>query len=46
MTAPLFGVAREGALARIDLNRPDEGNALTRAMMLQLAATLRELGAQ
>ena len=35
-----------GAIARIDLNRPDEGNALTRAMMLQLSLTLRELGNQ
>jgi enoyl-CoA hydratase/carnithine racemase len=35
-----------GAIARIDLNRPDDGNALTRAMMLQLSATLRDLGSQ
>lgn len=39
-----FTVTRDGALARIDLNRPEEGNALTRAMMVRLAALLRELG--
>ena len=39
-----FKVTRDGALARIDLNRPDEGNALTRDMMVRLAALLRELG--
>ncbi len=41
-----YRITRDGAVARIDLNRPDEGNALTRAMMLQLSATLRELGNQ
>jgi enoyl-CoA hydratase/carnithine racemase len=40
-----FKVAREGAIARVDLNRPEEGNALTRAMMLRFAQVLRELGA-
>ena len=40
-----FMVRREGSLARVDLNRPQEGNAMTRGMMVQLAATLRELGA-
>ncbi len=39
-----FKVGRAGAIARIDLGRPEEGNALTRAMMLRLAAVLRELG--
>ena len=39
-----FRVRRDGAIARLDLNRPDEGNAMTRAMMVQLAATLRETG--
>jgi len=39
-----FEVTRAGAVARIDLNRPEEGNALTRAMMIRLAALLRELG--
>ena len=39
-----FKVTRAGAVARIDLNRPEEGNALTRAMMIRLAALLRELG--
>jgi enoyl-CoA hydratase len=46
MADPTCTITRDGAVARIDLNRPDEGNALTRAMMLQLAATLREAGAQ
>ncbi len=39
-----FRVRREGAIARVDLNRPDEGNALTRAMMVVLAETLDGLG--
>ena len=39
-----FIVTREGAVARVDLNRPEEGNALTRPMMLRLAGLLRELG--
>ena len=39
-----FKVTRAGAVARVDLNRPEEGNALTRAMMIRLAALLRELG--
>ena len=38
-----FKVMREGAIARVDLNRPEDGNALTRAMMVRLAALLREL---
>ncbi|MBI4195841.1 MAG: enoyl-CoA hydratase/isomerase family protein [Betaproteobacteria bacterium] len=40
-----FKVTRDGAIARLDLNRPEEGNALTRAMMLRFAQVLRELGA-
>lgn len=40
-----FKVRRAGAIARVDLNRPDEGNAMTRGMMVALAATLREIGA-
>ncbi len=40
-----FKVTRDGAVARLDLNRPEEGNALTRAMMLRFAQVLRELGA-
>jgi enoyl-CoA hydratase/carnithine racemase len=40
-----FNVARSGSIARIDLNRPEEGNALTRGMMVRLAEILRELGA-
>ncbi len=43
---PIVRQGAKGEIARIDLNRPDEGNALTRAMMLQLSATLRELGNQ
>jgi enoyl-CoA hydratase len=39
-----FAVTRDAGVARIDLNRPDQGNTLTRAMMVQLAATLRLLG--
>jgi enoyl-CoA hydratase/carnithine racemase len=41
-----FKVARSGAIARVDLNRPDEGNALTRGMMVRLAELLRELGTE
>jgi len=40
-----FKVACEGGLARIDLNRPEEGNALTRDMMVMLAQLIAELGA-
>ena len=40
-----FDVRRDGAVARIDLGRPEEGNAMTRPMMVSLAALLRELGA-
>ena len=39
-----FQVTRDGAIARIDLGRPDKGNALTRAMMIQLSSLVRELG--
>ena len=41
-----FPVSREGPVARLDLGRPEEGNALTRAMMLQLATVIRNLGAE
>ena len=40
-----FKVTRDGGIARIDLGRPDEGNAITQPMMLQLAKLLRGLGA-
>ena len=40
-----FTVKRDGAVAHVDFNRPEEGNALTRAMMLRFAQVLRELGA-
>ena len=46
MTGFDYKITRDGAIARIDLNRPEQGNALTRAMMVQLSATLRELGGQ
>jgi enoyl-CoA hydratase/carnithine racemase len=39
-----FKVTRDGAIARVDLGRPEDGNALTRPMMVRLAALLRELG--
>ena len=40
-----FPVSREGAVARIDLGRPDEGNMLTRAMVSDLSALVGRLGA-
>ena len=40
-----FKVTRNGAIAHVDLNRPEQGNALTRAMILRFAQVLRELGA-
>jgi enoyl-CoA hydratase/carnithine racemase len=36
-----FPVQRKGAVARIDLGRPDEGNALTRDMMRSLSQLIR-----
>ena len=39
-----FKVTRDGAVAAIDLGRPDEGNMVSRDMMLQLSKLLRELG--
>ena len=39
-----FVVKREGAVASIDLNRAQEGNTLTRAMMTRLAQLLGQLG--
>lgn len=45
MSAFEFKVRRDGAIARVDLNRPDEGNAMTRGMMVQLASLLGQLGA-
>ncbi len=44
MTEFDFPVVRDGAIARVDLNRPDEGNALTRAMMSRLARVIRDAG--
>jgi enoyl-CoA hydratase/carnithine racemase len=43
---PQFAVNVEDAIAYLDLNRPEEGNTLTRPMMVQLAAELRTLGAR
>ena len=40
-----FTVTRGGPVASIDLSRPEEGNALTRPMMVQLAGIIRDLGA-
>lgn len=39
-----FAVSIQDKIARIDLNRPDEGNAITREMMVRLADLLRSLG--
>lgn len=39
-----FSVRREGALARIDLGRPEEGNMLTRGMVSDLSALVAALG--
>ena len=41
-----FEITAQDGIARIDLNRPDEGNAMTRAMMVTLAERLREVGAK
>ena len=40
-----FGVSSGGGITRIDLSRPDEGNALTRPMMVDLAACIRDAAA-
>jgi enoyl-CoA hydratase/carnithine racemase len=45
MTDFEFAVVRHGSIASIDLNRPQEGNALTRPMMARLAELIRKLGA-
>ena len=39
-----FKVTQKGSVSYIDLSRPHEGNALTRAMMFQLAKVLRTCG--
>ena len=39
-----FKVTQKGSVAHIDLSRPNEGNALTRAMMFELAKVLRTCG--
>jgi enoyl-CoA hydratase/carnithine racemase len=45
-TAFRYGVRVENAVAYLDLNRPEEGNTLTRGMMTQLAEELKKLGAR
>lgn len=45
MTSTELAVKKHGAVARIDLNRPEEGNAVTRPMMGRLSALVRELAA-
>jgi enoyl-CoA hydratase/carnithine racemase len=46
MTTPFdFPVRHEGAVARIDLGRPEEGNMLTRAMVSDLSVLVTRLGA-
>ncbi len=39
-----FKVTVDSAIARIDLNRPDDGNIINRAMMVKLAELIEELG--
>lgn len=41
-----FIVRMDGAAARIDLNRPDEGNTLTRGMMVELQELIAHLARQ
>lgn len=43
---PAVRLAVEGALATVTLNRPEKRNALSLALMRELTATLRELGAR
>jgi enoyl-CoA hydratase/carnithine racemase len=38
-----FAVTSAGAVARLDLNRPEEGNPLDRALMFRFAELLRQL---
>ncbi len=45
MTTPDLSVAIDGGIARIDLGRPEEGNALNMAQVEHLAALLRQCGA-
>lgn len=40
----LFAVTTAGAVARIDLNDPNDGNAITRAGMIELAKIITEFG--
>lgn len=45
MTTPFeFPVRRDGALVRIDLGRPEEGNTLTRPMLADLGRLVARLG--
>lgn len=46
MPSTTFTVRMDGAAARIDLNRPEEGNTLTRGMMVELQDLVGHLGQQ
>jgi enoyl-CoA hydratase/carnithine racemase len=41
-----YAIRIEDSVAYLDLNRPEEGNTLTRGMMGQLSADLKTLGAR
>lgn len=43
--AMIFTVRRDGAAARIDFNRPDDGNMLTRGQITDLGRLIGDLGA-
>jgi len=44
MSESQFNVRLTDGVARVDLGRPEEGNAMTRAMMVELARLLGDLG--
>jgi len=45
MSAFEFPTRKSGGIVRIDLGRPEEGNSLTRGMMRDLAAAIKQAGA-
>lgn len=45
MSAFEFPISKRDGIVRIDLGRPDEGNSLTRGMMRDLAAVIKQAGA-
>jgi methylglutaconyl-CoA hydratase len=45
MTTPTLDISRQGAVARVFLNRPDVRNAFNDAVIAELTAAFRELGA-